>query len=121
MKFFYQEYHLLLFCLVFSLFLSILIVSLSYMFAKQNPDTEKLSSYECGFDPYEDARNTFNVQFYLLAILFIVFDLETIFFFPWAVSLAFLTCWGFWTMIDFTIELAIGFLYVWKIGALEWK
>ena len=102
-------------------FLSIIIFALSYVLAIQNPDTEKLSSYECGFDPYEDARNTFDVRFYLVAILFIIFDLEAVFFFPWAVSLSHLTSWGFWTMVDFIIELALGFLYAWKIGALEWE
>jgi NADH-quinone oxidoreductase subunit A len=101
--------------------LSIIIFALSYILAIQNPDTEKLSSYECGFDPYEDARNTFDVRFYLVAILFIIFDLEAVFFFPWAVSLSHLTSWGFWTMVDFIIELALGFLYAWKIGALEWE
>ncbi len=118
---FYEEYFPIWVALFVSIFLSIVIFSLSYFLAIQNPDTEKLSSYECGFDPYEDARNTFDVRFYLVAILFIIFDLEAVFFFPWAVSLSHLTSWGFWTMIDFIIELALGFLYAWKIGALEWE
>ena len=118
---FYEEYFHIWVALFVSIFLSIIIFSLSYVLAIQNPDTEKLSSYECGFDPYEDARNTFDVRFYLVAILFIIFDLEAVFFFPWAVSLSHLTSWGFWTMVDFIIELALGFLYAWKIGALEWE
>lgn len=118
---FYEEYFPIWVALFVSIFLSIVIFSLSYFLAIQNPDTEKLSSYECGFDPYEDARNTFDVRFYLVAILFIIFDLEAVFFFPWAVSLSHLTSWGFWTMVDFIIELALGFLYAWKIGALEWE
>jgi NADH-quinone oxidoreductase subunit A len=118
---FYEEYFPIWVALFVSIFLSIIIFALSYFLAIQNPDTEKLSSYECGFDPYEDARNTFDVRFYLVAILFIIFDLEAVFFFPWAVSLSHLTSWGFWTMVDFIIELALGFLYAWKIGALEWE
>lgn len=118
---FYEEYFPVWVALIVSIILSIIIFGLSYFLATQNPDTEKLSSYECGFDPYEDARNTFEVRFYLVAILFIIFDLEAVFFFPWAVSLSHLTSWGFWTMIDFIIELALGFLYAWKIGALEWE
>jgi NADH-quinone oxidoreductase subunit A len=118
---FYEEYFPIWVALFVSIFLSIIIFALSYILAIQNPDTEKLSSYECGFDPYEDARNTFDVRFYLVAILFIIFDLEAVFFFPWAISLSHLTSWGFWTMVDFIIELALGFLYAWKIGALEWE
>lgn len=118
---FYEEYFPIWVALFVSFFLSIIIFALSYILAIQNPDTEKLSSYECGFDPYEDARNTFDVRFYLVAILFIIFDLEAVFFFPWAVSLSHLTSWGFWTMVDFIIELALGFFYAWKIGALEWE
>lgn len=118
---FYQEYFSIWTALFVSVVLSVLIFFASYLLAVQNPDTEKLSSYECGFDPYEDARNTFDVRFYLVAILFIVFDLEAVFFFPWAISLSHLGSWGFWTMIDFIIELGLGFLYAWKIGALEWE
>jgi NADH-quinone oxidoreductase subunit A len=118
---FYEEYFVIWVGLFISIALSSLIFSLSYFLAVQNPDVEKLSSYECGFDPYEDARNTFDVRFYLVAILFIIFDLEAVFFFPWAVSLSHLTSWGFWTMTDFIIELTLGFLYAWKVGALEWE
>lgn len=86
-----------------------------------NPDSEKVSAYECGFDPYEDARNTFDVRFYLVAILFIIFDLEAVFFYPWCVSLSFLNIEGFWGMFDFIIELVVGFIYAWEVGAFEWE
>jgi NADH-quinone oxidoreductase subunit A len=98
-----------------------IILGASYLLSAQKPDTEKVSVYECGFDPYDDSRNSFDVRFYLVAILFIIFDLEVIFLFPWAVSLAQNNEIGFWTMIDFLLELTVGFVYVWKIGALEWK
>jgi len=118
---FYEEYFPILVAFIVSITLSAILYVAGYLLSIQNPDTEKVSSYECGFDPYEDARNTFDVRFYLVAILFIIFDLEAVFFFPWAISLSHLTSWGFWTMIDFIIELALGFLYAWKIGALEWE
>jgi len=118
---FYEEYFPILIAFLVSIILSFVLYGAGYFLSIQNPDTEKVSSYECGFDPYEDARNTFDVRFYLVAILFIIFDLEAVFFFPWAISLSHLTSWGFWTMIDFIIELALGFLYAWKIGALEWE
>jgi NADH-quinone oxidoreductase subunit A len=91
--------------------LSIVIFLLSYFLSVLNPDIEKLSSYECGIDPYEDARNVFDVRFYLVAILFIVFDLEAVFFYPWCVSLSFLNIDSFWGMVDFIVELLLGFLY----------
>lgn len=118
---FFEEYFPVSVAFFVSVALSLILFLLSYFIAIQNPDTEKLSSYECGFDPYEDARNTFDVRFYLVAILFIIFDLEAVFFFPWAVSLSSVTSWGYWSMIDFIIELGLGFLYAWKIGALEWE
>jgi NADH-quinone oxidoreductase subunit A len=91
--------------------LSIVIFLLSYFLSVLNPDIEKLSSYECEFDSYEDARNVFDVRFYLVAILFIVFDLEAVFFYPWCVSLSFLSIDSFWGMVDFIVELLLGFLY----------
>jgi NADH-quinone oxidoreductase subunit A len=105
---------------IFSNLLSLLILFLSLRVGADNPDTEKLSAYECGFDPYEDARNVFDVRFYLVAILFIIFDLEAVYFFPWCASFSFLSVEGFFSMIDFTIELLIGYIYAWEVGALEW-
>ena len=87
----------------------------------QNSETEKLSAYECGFEPYEDARNIFDVKFYLVAILFIIFDIETMFLLPWSVSLSQINALGFWSMIDFLVELGVGFVYIWYVGALEWS
>ncbi len=115
------EYSHILVLFIFSTFLAAVILVASYLIGTQNPDSEKVSAYECGFDPYEDARNTFDVRFYLVAILFIIFDLEAMFFFPWSVSLSFLQSTGFWGMIDFIIELVIGYIYAWQIGALEWE
>jgi NADH-quinone oxidoreductase subunit A len=84
------------------------------------PDTEKTSAYECGFDPYEDARNVFDIRFYLVAILFIIFDLEAVYFFPWCMSLSLLSDDSLWGMVDFIFELGIGLIYAWEVGALEW-
>ena len=121
MTLFLSQYLSIFVHLLVSSLLSIVFFVFSFILNMQKGDTEKLSAYECGFDPFDDARNTFDVRFYLVAILFIIFDLEAVFFFPWAVSLSHLTSWGFWTMVDFIIELALGFLYAWKIGALEWE
>jgi NADH-quinone oxidoreductase subunit A len=107
--------------LIFSIILSFAIIFLSYLFSVSVPDVEKMSAYECGFDPYEDARNVFDVRFYLVAILFIIFDLEAVFFFPWCISLSFLNTEGLWGMIDFIIELLVGYYYVWEVGALDWE
>jgi NADH-quinone oxidoreductase subunit A len=96
-------------------------VAASLLVARQLPDTAKLSPYECGFEPFEDARIRFDVRYYLVAILFIIFDLEVAFLFPWAVSLADLGAFGFWSMVVFLGVLTIGFIYEWKKGALEWE
>ena len=103
-----------------AIFLAVIIGSLSYLFAIQKPETEKLSSYECGFEPYEDARNVFDIKFYLVSILFILFDIETMYLLSWSVSVSQLNVVGVWSMFDFIIELCVGFVYVWSIGALEW-
>jgi NADH-quinone oxidoreductase subunit A len=89
--------------------------------AGTKPDAEKLSPYECGFEAYGDARGAFDVRFYLVAILFIIFDLEVAFLFPWAVSLTEIGAFGFWSMMGFLGILTIGFIYEWKKGALEWE
>jgi len=96
-------------------------VGASYLVAVQKPDSEKVSSYECGFEPFDDARSKFDVRFYLVAILFIIFDLEVAFLFPWAVSLGKIGMFGFWSMVVFLGVLTIGFIYEWKKGALEWE
>ena len=93
----------------------------SYIVAPQRPDSEKVSAYECGFEAFDDTRSKFDVRFYLVAILFIVFDLEIAFLFPWAVVLGEIGMFGFWSMALFLIILTIGFVYEWKKGALEWE
>jgi NADH-quinone oxidoreductase subunit A len=100
--------------------LAMVIVAASYIVARQRPDSEKLSPYECGFEPFADARSRFDVRFYLVAILFIIFDLEVAFLFPWAVALGAIGLFGFWSMIVFLGVLTVGFVYEWKKGALEW-
>lgn len=93
----------------------------SQLVGRQKPDPEKNSAYECGFEPFDDARGKFDVRFYLVAILFIIFDLEVAFLFPWAVSLGGIGLVGFWSMVIFLGILTIGFIYEWKKGALEWE
>ena len=101
--------------------LSAVIIIASLVLAKQVPDVEKLSAYECGFAPFEDARIKFDVRFYLVAILFIIFDLEVAFLFPWAVTLGDIGTFGFVSMVIFLAVLTVGFIYEWKKGALEWE
>jgi NADH-quinone oxidoreductase subunit A len=91
-----------------------------FMIAYQNPDAEKLSAYECGFNAFDDARMKFDVRFYLVAILFIIFDLEVAFLFPWAVAFKDIGLFGFWSMMVFLGVLTVGFIYEWRKGALEW-
>ena len=91
-----------------------------FILAFRNPDPEKLSAYECGFNAFDDARMKFDVRFYLVAILFIIFDLEVAFLFPWAIAFGTLGWFGFWSMMIFLAVLTIGFIYEWKKGALEW-
>jgi NADH-quinone oxidoreductase subunit A len=91
-----------------------------FLVAYRNPDPEKLSAYECGFNAFDDARMKFDVRFYLVAILFIIFDLEVAFLFPWAVVFGDLGWYGFWSMMIFLAVLTVGFIYEWKKGALEW-
>ncbi len=101
--------------------MALLIMTASWIVAKQNPDDQKLSPYECGFDAFEDTRSQFDVRFYLVAILFIIFDLEVAFLFPWAVSLGNIGLYGFWSMMFFLFILTVGFVYEWKKGALDWE
>jgi NADH-quinone oxidoreductase subunit A len=98
-----------------------LMVGGSLLAARQNPNPEKVSAYECGFEPFGDARRRFDVRFYLVAILFIIFDLEVAFLFPWAVSLSRIGLTGFFSMLGFLGVLTVGFIYEWCKGALEWE
>ncbi len=107
--------------LVIAVGLTVVMVALPVLAAPHRPDSEKLSAYECGFEPFGDARRRFDVRFYLVSILFIIFDLEVAFLFPWAVSLGTIGVYGFWSMMAFLAVLTVGFIYEWKKGALEWE
>jgi NADH:ubiquinone oxidoreductase subunit 3 (subunit A) len=101
--------------------LAIVLLGVSFLASTRRPDPEKISAYECGFDPFDDARSRFDVQFYLVAILFIIFDLEVTFLFPWALVLNRVSLFGFWSMMVFLLILTIGFVYEWRKGALDWS
>ena len=116
-----SEYFPILVFLIIAAVMSVLMVVASLIAGKQNPDVDKLSAYECGFDAFSDARNKFDVRFYLVAILFIIFDLEIAFLFPWAIALGDIGLFGFWSMVVFLGILTVGFIYEWKKGALEWE
>jgi NADH-quinone oxidoreductase subunit A len=117
---FLQEYLSIIIFLLIALILSIGFIILNFILSPKNPDPEKLSAYECGFEPFGDSRMEFDIRFYLVAILFIIFDLEIAFLFPWAVSLGALGSLGFWSMMFFLFVLTVGFIYEWKKGALDW-
>jgi NADH-quinone oxidoreductase subunit A len=116
-----REYLPILIFLVIAIGISLIIVIASYVIAKQKPDSEKMSAYECGFEAFDDARSRFDVRFYLVAILFIIFDLEVAFLFPWAVAFGDIGVYGFVSMVIFLAVLTIGFIYEWRKGALEWE
>ena len=116
-----SEYLPILIFLFIGIGLATAMTAMSFIFGETNPDKEKLSAYECGFEAFDDARGRFDVRFYLVAILFIIFDLEVAFLFPWAISLGNIGVFGFWSMILFLLFLTIGFIYEWKKGALEWE
>ncbi|MES2983692.1 MAG: NADH-quinone oxidoreductase subunit A [Pseudomonadota bacterium] len=116
-----QSYFPVLVFLVIACGLSAIMIGVPFLIAKLKPDAEKLSPYECGFEPFDDARGQFDVRFYLVAILFIIFDLEVAFLFPWAISLSKIGLLGFWSMMGFLGILTIGFIYEWKKGALDWE
>lgn len=117
-----EDYFILFFFVVVSSLLSFVILGLSYFLANQHSeDGEKLSVYECGFDPFDNARHKFDVRFYLVAILFLVFDLEISFLFPWALCISKLSFFSFFSMFFFLFILTVGFVYEWISGALEWE
>ncbi len=114
------EYLPILIFLGIAIAMAVLMVVASYIVARQRPDSEKDSAYECGFEAFDDARGRFDVRFYLVAILFFMFDLEVAFLFPWGVALGEIGVFGFWSMVIFLGILTIGFIYEWKKGGLEW-
>jgi NADH-quinone oxidoreductase subunit A len=118
---FLSEYLPIAVFLVVAIILSLAFVLSAFVFGNQIPDDEKMAAYECGFDAFDDSRRQFDVRFYLVAILFIIFDLEVAFLFPWAVALGGIGLFGFWSMMLFLTVLTVGFIYEWKKGALEWE
>ena len=117
---FLKDYLSIILFLIIALGLSFAFIAINYLASPKKPDPEKLSAYECGFEPFNDSRMEFDVRFYLVAILFIIFDLEIAFLFPWAVTLGSIGALGFWSMMIFLFILTIGFIYEWKKGALDW-
>ena len=115
-----QEYLPLAIFIGISLAIGLALLVAPFIVAYRQPDPEKLSAYECGFNAFDDARMKFDVRFYLVAIIFIIFDLEVAFLFPWAITLGQLGALGFWSMMVFLAVLTVGFIYEWKKGALEW-
>ena len=118
---FLKDYFSIILFLLIALGLSIGFIVMNFLFSPKNPDPEKLSAYECGFEPFSDSRMEFDVRFYLVAILFIIFDLEIAFLFPWAISLGKIGILGFTSMMIFLFILTVGFIYEWKKGALDWE
>ena len=118
---FLTDYLSIIIFLFIALLISIGFILINFISSPSNPDPEKLSAYECGFDAFDDSRMEFDVRFYLVAILFIIFDLEIAFLFPWAITLGEIGVFGFWSMMIFLAVLTIGFIYEWKKGALEWE
>jgi NADH-quinone oxidoreductase subunit A len=116
-----EQYFPILLFMLFGLGLGALMLVMGRLVSPNRPDPEKLSPYECGFEAFEDARMKFDVRYYLVAILFILFDLEIAFLFPWAVVLQDIGFVGFAAMMLFLLILVIGFVYEWKKGALEWE
>ena len=118
---FLNNYLTIIIFLAIALILSLGFLILNFAFSPKNPDPEKLSAYECGFEPFNDSRMEFDIRFYLVAILFIIFDLEIAFLFPWAITLGNIGLFGFFSMMVFLFILTIGFIYEWKKGALDWE
>ena len=118
---FLQDYLSIILFLVIALGLSVFFIVLNFILSPKKPDPEKLSAYECGFEPFNDSRIQFDVRFYLVAILFIIFDLEIAFLFPWAITLGNIGLLGFCSMMVFLFILTVGFIYEWKKGALDWE
>ena len=116
-----REYLPIVIFLAVAIGLGVVLILAAVIIAVRNPDPEKVSAYECGFNPFDDARMKFDVRFYLVAILFIIFDLEIAFLFPWAVAFKDVGVLGFWSMMVFLGVLTVGFTYEWKKGALEWQ
>ena len=118
---FLKDYLSIILFLIIALGLSVAFIVINFVLSPKKPDHEKFSAYECGFEPFDDSRMEFDVRFYLVAILFIIFDLEIAFLFPWAISLGSIGLLGFCSMMIFLFILTVGFIYEWKKGALDWE
>lgn len=116
-----NEYLKLVVLFICSVILACFLSLLSYILVNNKPDSEKMSIYECGYEPYENTRHIFNIKFYLIAIFFIIFDIEILFIIPWAASITKLNLLGLWVMVDFMLELSLGFFYIWYNNCLNWK
>lgn len=119
--YFSNNYFEIFILIVVSVLISNLLILLSYIIIYQKPDSEKLSMYECGFDPYENSRNQFNINFYLIAIFFLIFDLEILYILPWSINLSNTSLLGTWGVIDFILELGIAYFYLYYNNCLIWK
>lgn len=117
----HEDFKKLFLFFLISILLSLIIFCLSYIITIKDSYTEKLSTYECGFEPYEDARNQFDVQFYLIALIYLIFDVEVIFLYPWALLTTDLSKITLFTIIDFMIELWVGFIFIWRTHVLTWS
>lgn len=115
------DYFNLFVLLIISAKLSVILLIISYVLVLEDPDSEKLSTYECGYEPYDNSRHIFNIRFFLIAILFVIFDIEILFLVPWCVSISKLNLLAFWSIIDFVFELGVGFFYVWYTNSLDWQ
>lgn len=115
-----KEYSIILLCIIFAIILTLIIIITSYFLAQQKPNAEKKTAYECGFEPFEDARGKIDVKFCILAILFAVFDIEILFLIPWCFSLSSLNMVDFWVGCEFLLELGVGLFYVWAKKLLDW-
>jgi NADH-quinone oxidoreductase subunit A len=107
--------------LAFGIILACALVFLSYILVNQVPDSEKLSTYECGYEPYDSTRHVFSVHFCVVAVIFLIFDIEMLFIIPWCISISKMSLLSFWSTIDFIFELGIGFFYIWYSNALDWE
>lgn len=115
-----NDYINILILLSVSILLSVLLVFVSYFLVIQNPDSEKLSAYECGYEPYESSRHIFDIHFCLIALFFLIFDVEMLFVMPWCLNIAEINLLGFWSIIDFIFELCVGYFYIWYSNSLDW-
>ena len=118
---FYTEYFNILVFSFISLLIVFILLFLSFIVSPKKINVEKASAYECGFEPFDEAKKSFDIQFYIVGVLFLIFDLEVAFLFPWAVSLSSIGLFGFWTMIFFFFLINLGFVYEWQKGALDWS